>query len=430
MEFFSDLSVPAKLLIAFVVVLAVLGVGRYLMRRFSGGKGPRGQQPRLALIDTASVDGSRRLVLVRRDNVEHLLLIGGPTDVLVEPNIARTGAAAPAPAPVRETKASPTLEPPPRQPLSLEGSGWPPGEPAYVEPPPAMTGEAILRPQSPVGQRVESLIEDAPPAPIGGPTDIVVEPNIARTGAAATAPAPVRETKASPTLEPSPRQPPSLEGAGWPPGEPAYVEPPPPPPVCEAIPREPMPREPASREAMTGEAMLRPPPVPVERQGLESLIEDAGATRLLPTPPPEPGPSFYQPPVPPSFEPVAHAPPAPPPFAPVFQIPPAREPKRMPAEPPLRPRAPQNEESSLAEIEQWLEAALRRPIKPVEPVPSPPPPQREVATPEVTAREPAPPEFPKEPAPVPADKSARPTPAFTSIQEEMASLLGRSTGKS
>jgi hypothetical protein len=125
MEFFNDLSVPAKFLIAFVVVLAVLGVGRYLMRRFSGGKGPRGQQPRLALIDTASVDGSRRLVLVRRDNVEHLLLIGGPTDIVVEPNIDHTGATAPAP--VRETKASPTLEPPPRQPPSLDGAGWPPG---------------------------------------------------------------------------------------------------------------------------------------------------------------------------------------------------------------------------------------------------------------------------------------------------------------
>jgi hypothetical protein len=217
MEFFNDLSVPVKFLIAFVVVLAVLGVGRYLRRRFSGGMGARGQQPRLALIDTASVDGSRRLVLVRRDNVEHLLLIGGPTDIVVEPNIDRTGAVATAPAPVRETEAIPTLEPAPRQPPSLDGAGWPPGERAYVEPPPAMTGEAILRPQSApvVRQRVESLIEDAPPAAIGGPTDVVVEPNIDRTGAAATAPAPVRETKASASLEPPPREPPSLEGSGW-----------------------------------------------------------------------------------------------------------------------------------------------------------------------------------------------------------------------
>jgi hypothetical protein len=90
MEFFDDLSVPVKFVIAFVVALAVLGVGGYLMRRFSGGNlaalGPRGRQPRLAVIDAASVDGSRRLVLVRRDNVEHLLLIGGPTDVVIEPS--------------------------------------------------------------------------------------------------------------------------------------------------------------------------------------------------------------------------------------------------------------------------------------------------------------------------------------------------------
>src|SRR5581483_1340423 len=35
------------------------------------------------------VDGRRRLVLVRRDNVEHLLMIGGPADLVVEPNIVR-----------------------------------------------------------------------------------------------------------------------------------------------------------------------------------------------------------------------------------------------------------------------------------------------------------------------------------------------------
>ena len=49
----------------------------------------RGRQPRLAVIDHASVDARRRLILIRRDNVEHLLLIGGPTDVVVEPNIVR-----------------------------------------------------------------------------------------------------------------------------------------------------------------------------------------------------------------------------------------------------------------------------------------------------------------------------------------------------
>jgi flagellar protein FliO/FliZ len=146
---------------------------------------------------------------------------------------------------------------------------------------------------------------------------------------------------------------PAAQGSGLPPGEPVYVEPPPPRPV---------------REAMTREAMLRQPPVPVERQRLESLIEDAGAPPLLPTPPPDAGPAFYPLPVLPSFELAAHAPPVPPLFEPVFQIPPVPEPKRMPA-PRLPQRAAQDEESNLAEMAQRLEAALRRPIKPVEPVP-------------------------------------------------------------
>lgn len=79
--------------IAFVIVLALIGVAAWLVRRFGGnslGSGAnRGRMPRLAVIDAAAVDGRRRLVLVRRDNVEHLLMIGGPTDVVVEPNIVR-----------------------------------------------------------------------------------------------------------------------------------------------------------------------------------------------------------------------------------------------------------------------------------------------------------------------------------------------------
>ena len=68
------------------------------------------------MINAASVDGRGRLVLVRRDNVEHLLLIGGPTDALIEPNIGRTGAATTAPAPV-QARASPPPKPPPPRPV-------------------------------------------------------------------------------------------------------------------------------------------------------------------------------------------------------------------------------------------------------------------------------------------------------------------------
>lgn len=80
--------------IALLLVLALIGLAAWLVRRFGGsGLGSsanRGRMPRLAVIDAAAVDGRRRLVLVRRDNVEHLLMIGGPTDVVVEPNIVRS----------------------------------------------------------------------------------------------------------------------------------------------------------------------------------------------------------------------------------------------------------------------------------------------------------------------------------------------------
>src|SRR5690606_1835507 len=49
--------------------------------------GGRNRKTRLAVMDAAAVDSHRRLVLVRRDDVEHLILIGGPSDVVVEQNI-------------------------------------------------------------------------------------------------------------------------------------------------------------------------------------------------------------------------------------------------------------------------------------------------------------------------------------------------------
>jgi hypothetical protein len=48
---------------------------------------PRGDR-RLEVIEHANVDGRRKLVLIRRDNVEHLVMIGGPVDVVVETGIS------------------------------------------------------------------------------------------------------------------------------------------------------------------------------------------------------------------------------------------------------------------------------------------------------------------------------------------------------
>jgi flagellar protein FliO/FliZ len=90
--FGSEMPLAARFFVAFLVVLALIGLTAWLVRRFGAnrlGNTARGRQPRLAVIDAATVDGRRRLVLIRRDNIEHLLMIGGPTDLVVEPNIVR-----------------------------------------------------------------------------------------------------------------------------------------------------------------------------------------------------------------------------------------------------------------------------------------------------------------------------------------------------
>jgi flagellar protein FliO/FliZ len=90
--FGSEMPLAARFFIAFLIVLALIGLTAWLVRRFGAsrlGTTARGRQPRLAVIDAATVDGRRRLVLIRRDNIEHLLMIGGPTDLVVEPNIVR-----------------------------------------------------------------------------------------------------------------------------------------------------------------------------------------------------------------------------------------------------------------------------------------------------------------------------------------------------
>ncbi len=82
------------------LVVAVLGVGLallclvgilWIVRGRNGPspfvRGGRNRQPRLQVLDAAAVDTRRRLVLVRRDDVEHLIMIGGPTDIVIESRI-------------------------------------------------------------------------------------------------------------------------------------------------------------------------------------------------------------------------------------------------------------------------------------------------------------------------------------------------------
>ncbi|MHA6297768.1 FliO/MopB family protein [Devosia sp. CAU 1758] len=71
-----------------VVVLIILAVWLLkLLSKFSGNA-VRGRNRRLSVVDTLSIDPKRQLVIIRRDDVEHLILTGGPQDVVVETGIA------------------------------------------------------------------------------------------------------------------------------------------------------------------------------------------------------------------------------------------------------------------------------------------------------------------------------------------------------
>jgi flagellar protein FliO/FliZ len=72
------------LALAFVVALIV--VSAFVARRF--GLGGRlvtgGGKRRLTILEVLPLDGKRRLVLLRRDGVEHLVLLGVQSDLLIE----------------------------------------------------------------------------------------------------------------------------------------------------------------------------------------------------------------------------------------------------------------------------------------------------------------------------------------------------------
>jgi len=77
------------IIIVAVALLALVGVFWLIRKRASSTfiRGGKNRQPRLAVLDATAVDTRRRLVLIRRDDVEHLVMIGGPTDIVIESRI-------------------------------------------------------------------------------------------------------------------------------------------------------------------------------------------------------------------------------------------------------------------------------------------------------------------------------------------------------
>jgi flagellar protein FliO/FliZ len=160
MGFFGGMPFPVQFFLAFIIVLGLIGGTAWAVRRFGGGRlgsvGMRGRQPRLAVVDYASVDARRRLLLIRRDNVEHLVMIGGPTDVVVESNIVRASPA---------QRDMPTSSRPPALALpdSAANGSWMPAEPA----------PAASMPRAPRGEMPQA---EPAPFPLQAPAEAQPRP--------------------------------------------------------------------------------------------------------------------------------------------------------------------------------------------------------------------------------------------------------------
>lgn len=92
-----ELESYLRFVLALVFVLALIGVLALIARRFNIGMPATvrlGGKRRLAVIEVLSLDTRRRLVLLRRDRTEHLVLLGPSTELLIESGIPAPGDAA------------------------------------------------------------------------------------------------------------------------------------------------------------------------------------------------------------------------------------------------------------------------------------------------------------------------------------------------
>jgi len=278
---------------AFVAVLALIGVAAWLVRRFAsnrlGANTQRGRMPRLAVIDAAAVDGRRRLVLVRRDNVEHLLMIGGPTDIVVEPNIVRATAARDA-LPQRPAGADgpPRIAPLPDASWSDGDDAFPHPEPQMPEPPPRPSrpafAEEVRRAAPPPMPAPERRGEPMgfPPEPMGRPEPRLeprAEPREPREAM------PPRMPRGEPMMPRPTREAPKAPPMRAPAPERVIAAPPPPPPPPPAPPAASADQN-LAEMAQRLEAALRRPAAPAtDAPPVAPEPPPARASRAEPAPP-------------------------------------------------------------------------------------------------------------------------------------------------
>ncbi|MCF4098806.1 flagellar biosynthetic protein FliO [Maritalea mediterranea] len=140
----------------FITILAIILVVWLIKIAFRASRdGVRNRMRRLAVLQSAPVDNKRQLVIIRRDNQEHLLMIGGPNDVVIE-----TGFQNPQ-EPYQQVPAAKT-EPPQSESMQAKmepTEGAKPSAPLVAKPRPA--GPSRTTPVSPLEERVEPKLGES-----------------------------------------------------------------------------------------------------------------------------------------------------------------------------------------------------------------------------------------------------------------------------
>lgn len=93
---FEATYVTMILALGIVLVLIVLAVWLIKMLGEATRSVGRGRNKRLSIIDSVSIDQKRQAIIIRRDEVEYLIVTGGPNDLVVD-----AGFPAPPPLPAR-----------------------------------------------------------------------------------------------------------------------------------------------------------------------------------------------------------------------------------------------------------------------------------------------------------------------------------------
>jgi hypothetical protein len=133
----ANLYLNGALALGIVLVLIVLGLWLLkLVLRTSTGV-VLGRNRRLSVVENLAVDGKRQLLIVRRDSVEHLILVGGAQDVVIESGfVPDVQPAAPRPVPVVRRPGMASLRAAAAARRAAAAAEAPPVEPATPSTPP------------------------------------------------------------------------------------------------------------------------------------------------------------------------------------------------------------------------------------------------------------------------------------------------------